>query len=385
MHNFFGWKLAWSSESTLRPSRKKRGRNGRHIWSGETKISCSNTRFAVMTTMRSVSMKPRLFLIAVLCAVCLLPCAVTAQSAQRADRQVAITIDDLPAGMADRLPAADITAMTLKLLGTLRDQKIPVVGFVNEKKLYNTGEVDERIAALKMWLDYGFELGNHTFSHASLNQVGLKAWEDEVIQGESVTRMLLAQRKMKLRYFRHPYLDTGRDLQTRRQAEAFLVERGYRIAPVTLDGWDWMFAGLYEDAKKRNDTALQQQIVKEYLAHHDAAIAYAEQLSVKVVGYEPKQILLLHASNLEADHIGELLDLLRKRGYRFITLEDALGDPAYSLPDTYVGEEGNGWIEHWAITQGKIPQGGPAIPQWVIDRTKELHLSTGTVTAPTEP
>ena len=305
------------------------------------------------------------------------------KSTKQPDRQVAVTIDDLPAGMADQLPPAEITALTTKLLGTLRDQKVPVVGFVNEKKLYKPGEVDERIKALQMWLDYGFELGNHTFSHPSLNQVGLKAWEDDVIQGEPVTRMLLAQRKMKLRYFRHPYLDTGRDLLTRREAEAFLVERGYRIAPITLDGWDWMFAGLYEDAKQRNDAAFQQQIVKEYLAHHDAVFAYSEQLSGRIVGYEPKQILLLHASNLEADHIGELLEVLRKRGYRFITLEEALGDSAYSLPDTYVGEEGTGWLEHWAISQGKIPQGEPVFPQWVIDRSKVLHLSTGQVTAPT--
>jgi peptidoglycan/xylan/chitin deacetylase (PgdA/CDA1 family) len=320
-------------------------------------------------------------LLAVFCALCIFTSAGKAQAPKKLDRQVAVTIDDLPAGMADRVPAAEITALTTKLLGTLRDQKIPAVGFVNEKKLYKTGEVDERIKALQMWLDYGFELGNHTYSHASLNQVGLKAWEEEVIRGESVTNMLLAPRKMKLRYFRHPYLDTGRDLQTRRAAEAFLVDRGYRIAPITLDGWDWMFAGLYEDAKQRNDTSLQQQIVKEYLAYHDAVFAYAEQLSVKVVGYEPKQILLLHASNLEADHIGELMDVLRKRGYRFVTLEDALGDPAYSLPDTYVGEEGSGWLDHWAITQGKIPQGAPAFPQWVMDRTKQLHLSTGTVSA----
>jgi peptidoglycan-N-acetylglucosamine deacetylase len=305
-----------------------------------------------------------------------------AQAAKAPDRQVAITIDDLPAGMSDRLPAAEITALTAKLLGTLRDQKIPVVGFVNEKKLYKAGEVDERIKALQMWLDYGFDLGNHTYSHASLNQVGLKAWEEEVVRGETVTSMLLAQRKMKLRYFRHPYLDTGRDLQTRRQAEAFLVDRGYRIAPITLDGWDWMFAGVYEDAKNRADTALQAQLVKEYLSYHDASIAYAEQLSAKIVGYEPKQILLLHASRLEADHIGELLDLLRKRGYRFITLEDALSDTAYSLPDTYVGEEGTGWIDHWAITQGKIPQGAPVFPQWVMDRSKALQLPTGLVTAP---
>ena len=322
------------------------------------------------------------FFVAVACCLLSLSLSLCAQ-ATKIDRQVAVTIDDLPAGMADRLPAADITALTTKLLTTLRDQKIPVVGFVNEKKLYKPGEVDARINVLKMWLDYGFELGNHTFSHASLNQIELKDWEDEVVQGESVTRMLLAQHKMKLRYFRHPYLDTGRDLATRRKAEEFLTQRGYRIAPITLDGWDWMFAGLYEDAKKRNDTALQQQIVKEYLAHHDASIAFAEQLSTKVIGYEPKQILLLHASNLEADHIGELLDLLRKRGYRFITLEDALSDQAYSLPDTYVGEEGTGWIEHWAITQGKIPQGAPEMPQWVIDRTKELHMSTGQVSAET--
>jgi peptidoglycan/xylan/chitin deacetylase (PgdA/CDA1 family) len=321
----------------------------------------------------------RLLLLAIILpALC---CLSTFAQAPKLDRQVAVTIDDLPAGMADRLPAADITALTAKLLGTLRDQKIPVVGFVNEKKLYKPGEVDERIKALQTWLDYGFELGNHTFSHMSLNQVELKDWEDDVVQGESVTRMLLTQRKMKLRYFRHPYLDTGRDLATRRKAEEFLTQRGYRIAPITLDGWDWAFAGIYEDAKKRNDTTMLQQIVKDYLAYHDAVFAYSEQQSAKLVGYEPKQILLLHASNLEADHIGELLDVLRKRGYRFITLQEALSDPVYSLPDTYVGEEGTGWIDHWAITQGKIPQGAPVFPQWVIDRSKELRLSTGQVSA----
>lgn len=307
----------------------------------------------------------------------------SAQAQPKPDRQVAITIDDLPAGAAGFMTADEITSMTTKLLTTLRDQKVPAVGFVNEKKLYKTGEVDARIGALRLWVDYGFELGNHTYSHASLNRVSLQTWEDEVIQGESVTRLLLAEHKMTLRYFRHPYLDTGRDLATRRKAEEFLIQRGYRIAPITLDGWDWAFAGIYEDAKKRNDTEMQQKIVKDYLAYHEASFAYAEQESFKVVGYEPRQILLLHASNLEADHIGELLDMLRKRGYRFITLADALSDTAYSLPDTYVGEEGTGWIDHWAISQGKIPRGAPVFPQWVIDRSKELRLSTGQVSAET--
>jgi peptidoglycan/xylan/chitin deacetylase (PgdA/CDA1 family) len=295
---------------------------------------------------------------------------------KKPDRQVAITIDDLPAA-SNLLPAPAITAMTTKLLTKLRDEKIPVVGFVNEKKLYKFGEVDERISALKLWLDYGFELGNHTYSHTSLNRAGLKAWEDDVIQGESVTTLLLAEHKTKMRYFRHPYLDTGRDLQTRREAEAFLVARGYRIAPITLDAWDWAYAGVYEDAKRRGDASAQDELAKSYLAYSDAVFAYAEQQAKTLIGYEPKQIILLHANQLEADHIGELLDLFRKRGYHFITLEDALGDPAYSLPDTYVGEEGTGWLDHWAISQGKIPQGAPVFPPAVIEKWKAL--------APTQP
>ncbi len=306
-------------------------------------------------------------------ALCIFAGTAPLRAEQAPDRQVAITIDDLPAGASNSMSAAAIIEMTTKLLSTLRDQKVPVVGFVNEKKLYKFGEVDDRIKALRMWLDYGFELGNHTFSHPSLNQVGLRAWEDDVVQGESVTRLLLAEHKMTLRYFRHPFLDVGRDLQTRREAEAFLVARGYRIAPVTLDAWDWMYAGVYDDAKQRGDSALQQELVKSYLSYSDATFAYTEQLAKQTIGYEPKQILLLHANQLEADHIGELIELMRKRGYRFITLADALSDEAYSLPDTFVGEEGTGWINHWAITLGHPPQGAPVFPQWVIERSQALH------------
>lgn len=312
---------------------------------------------------------------AVLCA-CALVCLMNSHlswAEQPPVREVAITIDDLPAGAAESMSAAAITEMTTKLLNTLREQKVPVVGFVNEKKLLKFGEVDQRIRALQMWVDYGFELGNHTFSHSSLNQVGLAAWEDDVVQGESVTRMLLSDHKMKLRYFRHPYLDTGRDLKTRTEAEAFLAARGYHIAPVTLDAWDWAYAGVYADARRRGDTALQAELARSYLTYSDAVFAYSEQLSRQTIGYEPKQILLLHANELEADHIGALLDVMRKRGYRFITLADALTDQAYGLPDTYIGEEGTGWLDHWAITQGKPPRGAPEFPKWVLERSKKLQ------------
>ena len=287
-------------------------------------------------------------------------------------RAVAITIDDLPAGDASDMTAAQILEMTTKLLDTLREQKVPAIGFVNEAKLYQTGEVDGRIKALKLWLDDGFELGNHTFAHTSLNRVPLRTWEEEVVRGETVTRMLMDQHKMKLRYLRHPYLDAGLDIQTRREAEAFLSARGYQVAPITMDAWDWMYATVYADARKRSDKALQEKFVSSYLSYTTTVFDYNEKLSLDLMGYEPKQILLLHASWLEADHIGELLDLLRKRGYKFITLEEALSDGAYSMPDDYVGE-GTGWLEHWAITRGRPAQHLPVFPPWVIDKANEIH------------
>src|SRR5215470_14467061 len=283
--------------------------------------------------------------------------------ASKVDRQISITIDDLPASAAIHMSGAEIVDMTAKLLAALKQQQVPAVGFVNERRLYyNLAQTSDTIKALNLWLDNGFELGNHTFAHTSLNRAGLKGFEDDVIQGEPLLKLLLAQHGQTLRYFRHPYLDTGRDLQTRREADAFLTQRGYRIAPVTLDGWDWNFAAIYDDARRRGDAALQQQIVTSYLAFHTTVFEFEENLSRSLLGYEPKQVLLLHANTLEADHLADLLDLLKKRGYRFITLENALSDDAYGLPDTWVGEEGRGWIEHWAITRGQPPLHPPIFP-----------------------
>lgn len=302
----------------------------------------------------------------------LLVCCIPGFAQDQPHREIAVTIDDLPAGNSNSMTAAEIVEMTSKLLATLREQKVPAVGFVNERKLYKEGQSDALIKSLDMWLESGFELGNHTFGHTSLNRVPLQAWEDDVIRGESVTRILQSRHNRKMRYFRHPYLDVGRDLKTRREAEAFLVARGYRIAPVTMDAWDWMYASVYEDARKRGDSALQKQLVDSYLSYTTTVFDYYEKFSRDFVGYEPKQILLLHANWLEAEHIGALIDLLRKRGYQFVALQDALSDSVYSLPNEYVGEEGSGWFEQWAITRGQLPKNTPSIPSWVSDRAKAL-------------
>ncbi|NYF81109.1 polysaccharide deacetylase family protein [Granulicella arctica] len=294
--------------------------------------------------------------------------------AQTTSRKIAITVDDLPGMSAMAMDAAQVTEMNKKLLASLQAEKAPAIGFVNEERLYKSGEADARIAVLNSWLDAGFDLGNHTFSHTSLNHVELKDWEDDVVQGESVTRILLNRHHKTLRYLRHPYLDAGPDLATRRQAEAFLAARGYRVAPVTMDSFDWYFADLYGNSRQHGDIAAQQKIVQAWLAYTDDVFTHDEQKSRKLMGYEPKQVLLLHDTWLEADHITDLLALLRRRGYQFISLDDALTDPAYAQPDDYISDVGASWIDHWAVTQGhpESPEEKPALPKWIQEKHRAL-------------
>src|SRR6266516_7194280 len=98
------------------------------------------------------------------CALVFLVSSSYSRAAQASVREVAITIDDLPASAAETVSASTITEMTTKLLTTLRDQKVPAVGFVTEKKLFRFGEVDQRIKALQKWVDSGFELEIHLLS-----------------------------------------------------------------------------------------------------------------------------------------------------------------------------------------------------------------------------
>ena len=293
-------------------------------------------------------------------------------------RSIAVTFDDLPAMGAMDLRADEVTARNKAVLRELRKDKVPSIGFVNESRLYKLGEVDARIAVLKAWVDAGLGLGNHTYSHTSLNEAGLRDWEDDVIAGENVTRLLLEAHGQKLRYLRHPYLDVGADLETRRNAEAFLTARGYRVAPVTIDGWDWYFADLYDDARQHGGgAAAQARVVQAWLTYTAEVLAFEEQRSRSLLGYEPKQILLLHLTQLEADHLGDLLALLRGRGYKFISLDDALLDKAYAQPDDYISDVGASWIQHWAVTRGQPtdPATDPKLPAWAVKRHAELDAA----------
>jgi peptidoglycan-N-acetylglucosamine deacetylase len=277
-------------------------------------------------------------------------------------REVAVTFDDLPASG----DLETMTYITQRLLKTLTDNKIPAVGFVNERKLFMRGEIDRRIALLQMWLDAGMELGNHTFSHIQIDRNSLDAYKEDVIRGETVTGMLLRAKGLKLRYFRHPQLHTGPTTEYQLGLNKFLIERGYTIAPVTFDNQEWVFAGAYRGARKSSDRTQMKRVGEAYLKYMDENFAFFENLSRDFLGYEVKQTLLVHANEINADYFDQLVNVMRKRGYVFVSLEDALKDKAYSLPEAQ-SQMGLSWIHRWMLAKGLEMRAEPTEPEWVAN------------------
>jgi peptidoglycan/xylan/chitin deacetylase (PgdA/CDA1 family) len=274
--------------------------------------------------------------------------------------EIAVTFDDLPfVPMRTSRPE-----LTRKLAASLKTRRIPAVGFVNGDKLLVRGKIDpQRVALLRVWLDAGFELGNHAFAHKDLHRIPVAEFLDDVARGDEPLRTRL---RLEPRFFRHPFLHTGRSAADRQKVETFLRSRGYRIAPVTIDNSDWIFAVAYQKA----DAAMRQRVAAEYVRYMVSKVAYYERQSEKLFARRIPQVLLVHANTLNADHFGTLADALKAKGHTFIALDAALGDSAYSSPDSYYGPAGISWLDRWALTRG-VPKGffadEPVTPKWILE------------------
>ncbi len=285
---------------------------------------------------------------------------------QQRERQVAVTIDDLPVtGPTEPALWADVTRRILEALTT---HHVPAVGFVNEIKLHVDQRLDtSRVALLRAWLAAGQELGNHTFAHVSAHRTTLETYTAHILRGERVTRPLSTEYGKPLRYFRHPQLRTGTSLEFRQGVERFLAQHGYVVAPVTVDNEEWIYAAAYARSRQSGDTALTRRVVADYHRHLDGAFAYSEALSRSLFGREIPLVLLLHANELNAARLGAIFDRLKARGYRFVTLERALSDSAYRSADAYVGPAGPSWLIRWAETRGLAISAEPRAESYVVE------------------
>ena len=257
-------------------------------------------------------------------------------------RKIVVTIDDGPATGAGR----DLEPF-VRIADALREgfvaEKVPAIMFINERQLNVDGQRDARVGVLHRWVDAGLDLGNHTYSHPNLGNVTLEAFCDDVIKGEVVSRPLLESRRKKLVWFRYPFLASGSG-ETAKAVEEFLARRGYRIAPVSVDYHDYSFAGTYARHIRAGETEKAEAQFATVMKVLDESFTRAETRSKEVLGYELAQTLLIHCNEMNALTLRRTIQRIRDRGYDFVSMDDAMEDPAYKTVGLRPGAMGGGGL-----------------------------------------
>ena len=292
--------------------------------------------------------------------------AAAAAAQQSGQRQVAVTFDDVPSVAVSRCTAGVARALNRRLLQAIERNGMPATALVV------TGPdrcgADQLDVIVNAWLAAGHEVGSHTFGHRDVDTVPAAVYLADVERAHERLAPLLSARGRQLRYFRHPFLHTGATRAKKDSLDRHLSSRGYRVAPVTIDNQEWVFAEAYARAQHAGDSARVARILPAYLAHLDSSFAYYERLSQRVFRRQIPQVLLLHANQLNADHLDDVARLLRRRGYRFVSLRTALQDSAYRQPDRYVGPRGLSWLQRWALQRGVAFTREPREPAWLRTR-----------------
>jgi peptidoglycan-N-acetylglucosamine deacetylase len=268
-----------------------------------------------------------------------------------AGQKLAITMDDLPRnGM---LPPGVTQAETTKnVLAILKKRHVPAVyGFINAKKLEGS---DHGAEALKLWAA-AEPVGNHTYSHMDLEANTAEAFEREIEENEPVLEVLGA--KGDWHWLRYPYLHEGDTVEKRRAVRAYLKAHRYRIAQVTLDWEDYLWNTAYAGCVAKGDTKSMEWLRSSYLSTASEFLDLGRAQAKLIYGHQINYVLLMHLGAYSSTILPDALDLLKKKGFKLVTLEEAESDPAYDGdPDVGLKDAGT-LLDQWMqVKQIKYPE-----------------------------
>lgn len=266
-------------------------------------------------------------------------------------QKLAVTFDDLPLN-GSLPPGVTRTQTTKDVLAILKKRRLPpVYGFVNAKKLEGNPDGAE---ALKLWAAKE-PVGNHTYSHMDLEQNSPEAFEREIEEDEPVLELLDPNNNW--RWLRYPYLHEGDTVEKRRAIRAYLKAHGYRIAQVTLDWEDYLWNTAYARCAEKKDQMSIAWLRSSYLSTASEFLDLGREQSKLIFGREINYVLLMHLGAFSSTILPDAFDLLHKKGFQLVTLEEAESDPAYETdPDVGLHDAGTLLDQMMQVKQIKYPE-----------------------------
>lgn len=237
-------------------------------------------------------------------------------------REIAITLDDLPlVGSKMNNPGNQqrATDRFMNIVRVLKEYEVPATGFVIGRAI-DKGQWE----FLEEFKNAGFVIGNHTYSHGNLNVMSAEKYIADVDKADQILTPLFSEKK----FFRYPYLAEG-NKNNRRKVVEYLKQHNYVIAPVTIDSKDFRFnEELYKIPFKQREQYIYNKMRPRYLSYIWKQTLKSES---QANGKPTKQILLLHANLLNSYLLEDILKMYKENGYKFISLSEALENPASSI------------------------------------------------------
>lgn len=287
--------------------------------------------------------------------------------------KVALTFDDLPLnGMLP--PGKKKSDFARDTVAVLKKHRIPPsYGFIVASQL--EGDPDGALA-LRLWVEGGQPLANHTYTHLDLTKNSVEDFQREIRRNEPALELLmppdgrLAAAGHDWRWFRYPYLHEGDTLEKRRAVRAFLAANHYRVAQTTLDWEDYIWNSSHARCWLKKDDAAIQWLRESYLTAAREFIRFQVRNSRAVFGRDINHVMLLHLGSFSSHILPDLFKLLKEENFEIVTLEEAQKDPAYDY-DPDIGEPRGGTLTELGMQAKKIawPTAGPK-----FDREKLLSI-----------
>jgi len=286
---------------------------------------------------------------------------VNAQKSAR-DKKIAIGFVGIPPVDRSSDPPKDADSTARLMIAKLTQHKVPAIGFVNGSMISDGEKLfPVRANIVRMWRDAGLEVGIGNFKHVWFYDTPYDDYVAGVEKTQQITEKLLAEKNLTVRYFSYPYLNTGKSTEDKLKFEAWLKVRGLRSVPYTIDNQEWMYSYAYDVARMDNDISTMNEIRVEFIKYMDQMFGHFEAYSREMFGRDIAQTMVLTPSRLVADSADDLFSTIEKRGYTFVSMDEALKDEAYSTPENFVGKSGISWFERWTMAQGKRLRDEPGV------------------------
>jgi peptidoglycan-N-acetylglucosamine deacetylase len=265
--------------------------------------------------------------------------------------KVTLTIDDFPEN-GDLPPGTTRQEVAQKIIETLKVNGLTnPYGFSNGNFMeYDPSEKD----IFKMWLAVAHPLGNHTYDHANLNQIGVKAFLEDIAKQDDLLATFDSSPGAikRRRVFRYPYMDEGNTLEKREAVRQYLSKNDYRIAEVTVDYFDWAWNAAFNRCTTQQDEKSIAWLKDHIGDSADRHLRGSNAVSDYLLNRRIPHILLVHINAFNAMTLGPIIKHWKGEGVQFVSLDETLADPIYKFDPKFAYEGGLTFLDQIAESRG---------------------------------